>query len=167
MPQAAKYLEVSNVRRYTPCVSVAPSGNNWRHLPSWSVCPERREDHLPAGSCRLLWRRPGGRLPPSSPFRRNFSDSRVTLKRLQPIRLAETAPSFIAGRKQCRLFVQRPFRGHGCGPRFRAAARENLENSFLLGQPIPASEYLAHARVLSVASFSRNSTTRLAATAAR
>src|SRR5256885_9297033 len=82
-------------------------------------------------------------------------------------RLAETAPSFIGGRKQCCLVVQRPFRGHGCGPRFRAAARENLENSFLLGQPIPASEYLAHARVLSVASFSRNSTTRLAATAAR
>src|SRR5256885_13279794 len=53
-------------------------------------------------------------------------------------RLAETAPSFIGGRKQCRLFVQRPFRGHGCGPRFRAAARENLENSFLLRQPIPA-----------------------------
>src|SRR5256885_10862460 len=63
-------------------------------------------------------------------------------------RLAEPAPSFIGGRKQCRLFVQRPFRGHGCGPRFRAAARENLENSFLLRQPIPASEYLAHARVL-------------------
>src|SRR6266478_5644005 len=91
----------------------------------------------------------------------------MTLKRLQPIRFAEAAPNFIRNCKKRSLLIHRPFCGHARGPSFRTAAGKNLASSFLVRQAVPASEHLAHARALSAASFSRNSATRLPATAAR
>src|SRR4029077_15416445 len=91
----------------------------------------------------------------------------MTLERFQPISFAETAPNFVCNLKQRRFIVQRPFQGHACGPSFRAAAGKNLASSFLARQAVPASEHIAHAFVPSAASFSRNSATRLPATAAR
>src|SRR5260370_33394169 len=91
----------------------------------------------------------------------------MTLKRLQPILFAETAPNLIGSLKQCCLIAHRSFRCHARGPSFRAAAGKNLTNGFLARQLVPANEYLAHTCAPSVASFSRNSATRLPATAPR
>src|SRR6202171_432629 len=90
----------------------------------------------------------------------------MTLDRLQPIGFAEAAPNFIRNRKERGLFVHRPVRGHARCPSFRTAASKNLASGFLVRQPIPASEHLPHAFASAAANFSRNSATRLPATAA-
>src|SRR5260370_8348077 len=84
----------------------------------------------------------------------------MTLKRLQPILFAETAPNLIGSLKQCCLIAHRSFRCHARGPSFRAAAGKDLTNGFLVQQPVPASEHLAHQVPPSAPSFSRNSPTR-------
>src|ERR1700687_5468885 len=88
----------------------------------------------------------------------------MTPERFEPIGFAEAAPNFILHRKKRSLFIHRPVRGHARRPSFRTAAGKNLASSFLVRQPIPASEHLAHAFAPSAASFSRNSATRLPAT---
>src|SRR5260370_37492656 len=91
----------------------------------------------------------------------------MTLKRLQPILFAETAPNLIGSLKQCCIIAHRSFRCHARGPSFRAAAGKDLRNDFLVRQPVRASEHLAHEDAPSAPSFSRNSATRLRAPAAR
>src|SRR5260370_4082066 len=84
----------------------------------------------------------------------------MTLKRLQPILFAETAPNPIGSLKQCCLIAHRPFRCHARGPSFRATAGKNLTNSLLVRQPVPAGQALAHAFAPSVASVSRTTARR-------
>src|ERR1700687_1991657 len=90
----------------------------------------------------------------------------MTPERFEPIGFAEAAPNFIRNRKKRSLFVHRPVRGHARRPSFRTAASKNLVSCFLVRQPIPPSEHLAHVFASAAASFSRNSATRLPATAA-
>src|SRR5882762_5324728 len=118
-------------------------------------------------SLLLFLRRPRRRLCCRIFFRACLADSRMTPERFEPIRFAEAAPNFIRNRKKRGLFVHRPVRGHARRPSFRTAAGKNLASSFLVRQPIPPSEHLAHAFAPSAASLSRNSATRLPATAAR
>src|SRR5260370_34379064 len=91
----------------------------------------------------------------------------MTWKGLQPLLVAGTAQNLIGSLKQCCLIAHRSFRCHARGPSFRAAAGKDLTNGFLVRQPVPASEHLAHEVAPSAPSFSRNSATRLPATAAR
>jgi len=68
--------------------------------------------------------------------------------------LHQTSPDRVRRCKQRDFILDRPFRDHVRGPSSRAAASKNLASSFLVRQPIPASEHLAHACAPSVASFS-------------
>src|SRR6266852_3230228 len=119
-----------------------------------AIAPLQRRLHGFIGRCRVLLflRGPRRRLCCGIFLRARLADSRMAPERFQPIRFAEAAPNFIRSGKQRSIVLQRSLRGHACGPSSRAAASKNLANSFLLRQAIPASEHLAHAFALSVAS---------------
>src|SRR5882762_1501385 len=91
----------------------------------------------------------------------------MTPERFEPVLFTKTSPDRVRRCKQRDFILDRPFRDHVRGPSSRSAASKNLASSFLVRQPIPASEHLAHAFAPSAASLSRNSATRLPATAAR
>src|SRR5882724_3881629 len=99
--------------------------------------------------------------------RRRFANTRMTVKRLQPVGFRQTLPDLVTGSQQSCFIDDRSSRRHPIRPGLCTATRQNPLCRFIRSQAVPARQRITHVSFRQRSSCSRYSATRLPATAAR
>src|SRR5258707_2772186 len=97
----------------------------------------------------------------------SFADSRMTLKRVQPIRRTQITPDSIGSRQESGNIFDRAAGSHAVCPGPRSATRKYLLRRFIRWQKAPARENVVHEAILAPGRPRKNSPRRLRRTTLR
>src|SRR5207244_1640597 len=99
--------------------------------------------------------------------RRRFANTRMTVKRLQPVGFRQTLPDLVTGSQQSCFIDDRSSRRHPIRPDLCTATRQNPLCRFIRRQTVPTRQRITHVSVRGALQLPRYSATRFPATAAR
>src|SRR5258708_6609015 len=133
-----------------------------------ACCRESLLQRIGAFRCAaLLLRRPILRPGRAFEWASSFTDSRMTLERLQPIRGTQITPDSIGSRQESGHIFHRAPGSHAVCPGPRSTTRKYLVRRFVRGQEIPARENAVHEAILAPGRLRKNSPRRLRSTMLR